>query len=457
MIGTPADTDRAAQLRAELIARVTAQYEKLGWVLAPEVGRALLTVSRHVFTGAASLEEAYGDDAVITKRDERGVSLSSVSAAWLQAAMLGQLRIQPGDRVLEIGSGGYNAALIAELAGPDGEVTTVDIDREVTDRARQCLAEAGYDHVEVICQDAEFRVPGGRTFDKILITVGAWDVPPAWTSQLAEGGRLVVPLRTMGTTRSWALERQGDVLVSEGQFKCGFVAMQGAGANRGTSVALLPGDEVGLWLDEGQSVDAAALGGVLSAPRMAVWSGVTIPKGTSYSDQDLWLARLPGFCLITAHQEAMDSGIVDLPWRYGTPALADGPTLAYRATPRPVDGDPGHVEFGAYGHGPQAERAATLLAEQIRAWDQAGRPDPHLSVFPADAPGTAVPDGLVVDKRHSRVVISWPTADARTTLRCPLPPGRLPGFRPGPCPPTATRPYRSTSREASSAPPGQHG
>ncbi|WP_037843657.1 methyltransferase, FxLD system [Streptomyces sp. NRRL F-5126] len=410
MHGTPVDTDRVAQLRAELVARVTAQFERLGWVLAPEVEQALLTVDRHVFTGAASLEEAYGDNAVITKRDERGVSLSSVSAAWLQAAMLGQLRIRPGDRVLEIGSGGYNAALIAELAGLDGQVTTVDIDREVTDRARQCLAEAGYDQVEVICQDAEFPVPGDRTFDKILITVGAWDIPPAWTSQLAEGGRLVVPLRTMGTTRSWVLERRGDALESHGQFTCGFVPMQGAGTSRGTGVALLPGDKVGLWLDEGQRVDTSALDGVLSAPRAAVWSEVTIPEGTSYSDQDLWLAQLPGFCLITADQEAMDSGIVDLPWRYGTPAVTDGPTLAYRATPRPVDGDPGHVEFGVYGHGPQAEQAATLLAEQIRAWDRAGRPDPHLSVFPSGTPDTAVPDGLTVDKRHSRVVISWPTA-----------------------------------------------
>jgi protein-L-isoaspartate(D-aspartate) O-methyltransferase len=84
--------------------------------------------------------------------------------------------------------------------------------------------------------------------------------------------------------------------------------------------------------------------------------------------------------------------------------------LAYRAKPRPVAGDPTRFEFGAYGHGPDAERAAGLLVEQIRAWDRAGRPGPHLTVYPAGTPDAVLTDGLVLDKRHSRALISWPTA-----------------------------------------------
>jgi protein-L-isoaspartate(D-aspartate) O-methyltransferase len=402
-------TPQVEGLRAALVERIAGRFGRLGWVLPPEVEKALLRVPRHLFTGAASLEDAYGDDAVVTKRNEEGLSLSSVSAPWLQAAMLGQLQIEPGDRVLEIGSGGFNAALIRELTGPDGSVITIDIDPEITDRAGQCLAEAGYGDVEVICRDAEFPIPG-RTFDKIVVTAGAWDIPQAWTSQLAEDGRLVVPLRTMGMTRSWVLEHRDGVLVSQGQFQCGFVAFQGAGASQGSGVPLLEDDQVGLWLDEGQTVDAAALDGVLSQPREAVWSDVTTPARISYTDQDLWLAPLPGFCLITAKQEAIDSGIVDLPWRYGTPAITEGPTLAYRARPRPVAGDPTQFEFGAYGHGPEGERVASLLVERIRAWDRAGRPGPELTVYPAGAPDDVLPDGFVLDKRHSRIVISWPTA-----------------------------------------------
>ena len=122
--------------------------------------------------------------------------------------MIRQAAVQPGMRVLEIGSGGYNAALLREVVGDDGQVVTVDIDPEVTDRATRCLAAAGYDDVEVITADAEYPLTPARTFDAIIVTVGAWDIPPAWSSQLAPEGRLVVPLRTHGITRSWALEHR---------------------------------------------------------------------------------------------------------------------------------------------------------------------------------------------------------------------------------------------------------
>ncbi|WP_155359055.1 methyltransferase, FxLD system [Acrocarpospora macrocephala] len=401
----------ADELRGALVERIVSRHRALGLVLSDEIESALRTVPRHLFTGDVNLEAAYEDTAVVTKRDERGVSTSSVSAPWLQAMMLGQAGLKPGDRVLEVGSGGYNAALIREVVGPSGSVTTIDIDAEITDRAERYLAHAGYTDVEVICADAEFELVPGRTFDAIIVTVGSWDIPPAWSSQLAEGGRLVVPLRTKGMTRSWVLERQGDVLVSRGHQMCGFVPMQGAGAHRGTGIPLLDGDAVGLWLDEGEVTEAAALSGVLDQPRAEVWTGVTVGAGVRFSDQDLWLATtLPGFCLITASQEAIDDGIVALPWQYGTPAFMDGPNLAYRTKPRPVDADGELFEFGAFAHGPHAKRSARLLAEQIAAWDRAGRPAPRLSVHPAGTPDADLPDGAVLEKKHSRLVISWPTA-----------------------------------------------
>jgi protein-L-isoaspartate(D-aspartate) O-methyltransferase len=281
----------------------------------------------------------------------------------------------------------------------------------VTGRAERCLTEAGYTDVQVICQDAEYEVEPGRKFNKIIVTVGSWDVPPAWTSQLTEGGRLVVPLRTMGMTRSWVLEREDGVLVSQGHLMCGFVPMQGAGASHGTGIPLLEGNQVGLWLNEHQSIDGSYLDGVLSLPRAEAWSGVTTAPKVLYDDQDLWLATtLPGFCLITAQQEAIDNGIVGLSWRYGTPAFVDGQDIAYRAEPRQVDEDQGVYEFGAYAHGPGADQTAELLTEQIRGWDRAGRPSPRLSVHPAGTPDADLPDGFVLDKRHTRLVISWPAA-----------------------------------------------
>ncbi|MEU6720203.1 methyltransferase, FxLD system [Nonomuraea sp. NPDC046802] len=404
--------EKAAALRDAMVEKIAARLEKLGVGLAAEVEQALRTVPRHRFTGDAVLEAAYADDSLVTKRNEHGKSMSSVSAPWLQAMMLGQAALKPGDRVLEIGSGGYNAALVQEVVGPEGSVTTIDIDPDVTGRAEQCLADTGYTNVEVICADAEFAIEPDRSFDAIIVTVGSWDIPPAWPAQLAKGGRLVVPLRTNGLTRSWALEQQDGTLVSLDNHMCGFVAMQGAGAHQGTVISLRDDDDerpVWLWVDENDTIDAEALTGVLDLPREQVWSGVTVEAGAKFGDQDLWLAmNLPGFTVLTASQQALDDDVVALSWRYGTPAAVDGPTLVYRAKPRPVDGDA--FEIGAFAHGPQAEGAARQLAARIAEWDAAGRPSPRLSVYPAGTPDADLARGHVLDKKHTRLVISWPTA-----------------------------------------------
>jgi protein-L-isoaspartate(D-aspartate) O-methyltransferase len=408
----PSTTDeaRADELRAAMVDRIAALHERLGLSLDGDIRRALLTVPRHLFAeGDADLEAAYKDqDAIVTKRNERGLALSSLSAPWLQALMIRQAAVQPGLRVLEIGSGGYNAALLREVVGDNGQVVTVDIDPEVTDRATRTLAAAGYRDVEVITADAEHPLTPARTFDAIIVTVGAWDIPPAWSSQLAPEGRLVVPLRTHGITRSWALERQHGALVSVDQLMCGFVPMQGAGAFGRAYVPLLPDDMVGLWQDEDDATDLGELAGVLSQPRAEAWTGVTIGPMTPVADLDLWLATtIAGSCLMRARQKAIDDGTVSLSWSHGTPALADGPNLAYRAKPRPLEG-PDHLhELGVVAHGPDATGVARTMAEHIKAWQEAGRPSPHLTVLPAGTSDADLPAGHVLDKRHTRLVISW--------------------------------------------------
>ena len=139
----------ADKLRNALVEQIIGRHRQLGLVLPFQVEAALRKVPRHLFTPGVSLQAAYGLDSVITKRDEHGVMLSTVSAPPTIAMMLGQAGELRGRRILEIGSGGYNAALLRELVGPDGSVTTIDIDQEVVDRTRSCLATAGYDDVRV--------------------------------------------------------------------------------------------------------------------------------------------------------------------------------------------------------------------------------------------------------------------------------------------------------------------
>ncbi|WP_019629699.1 methyltransferase, FxLD system [Actinomadura atramentaria] len=398
--------ERAEVLRNALVDKAIADQKAKGLVMRADVERAMRTVPRDRFIPEATLEEAYKNTAVITKRrgDE---TVSSVSAPFLIAEMLGQaadaLDGLGGRDVLEIGSGGYNAALLRELVGRTGSVTTVDIDADVTDRAAACLAAAGYNDVTVVCADAEHAIEPDRHFDLIIVTVGAWDIPPAWREQLTEGGVLVVPLRTFGTTRSWALRRAGDRLVSHSHRQCGFVAMQGAGAHTMRYVDIADG--VHLRLDEGEQIDVDAAKGVLTQPRSEAWAGLDLSPRTRLHDLSLWHAtRLREQAVIlTAQESAIESGLVAPSWRNGTSATFHNGTLAYR-TLRWTDR---RFDLGAYGHGPEAFAAAERMVEHMRAWVEAGCPPPELQILPAHTPDGDLPDGAVLDKRHSRLILTF--------------------------------------------------
>lgn len=409
------DTVSSESLRGAMVDQLVADHEAKGLTMRPEVEAALRAVPRELYTPGVSAEEAYRSDiAVVTKRrgDE---SVSSVSAPWLIAEMLGQavdaldggLR---GRHVLEIGSGGYNASLLRELVSPSGSVTTVDIDPEVTERAVACLAAAGYGDVTVVCADAEQPITPSRRFDLIIVTAGAWDIPPAWMAQLVDGGVLVVPVRTFGMTRSWALRRVGDRLVSDSHRLCGFVAMQGAGAHELRYVDVAEG--VHLRLDEGQQVDPGSVGGLLSQPREQAWAGLSLPPRTVLADLDLWLAaRLAGevdhFVVLSAQQEAVDADLVAPAWRFGTPAALHQGTFVYRSALR-WTGDT--FDVGACAHGPQASAAARRMVAQMRAWVDGDEPAPVLHVVPSGTPDGDLPAGTVLDKRHSRLVLTFTPA-----------------------------------------------
>jgi protein-L-isoaspartate(D-aspartate) O-methyltransferase len=391
---------RADQLRARLADDLVAS----GIVVSSRVEAAVRTVPRHLFTPGSTLEDAYAQDVVVTKRDERGVTISSVSAPEIQAMMLEQADLRPGMCCLEIGSGGYNAALMAELVGEVGMVTTIDIDPDVTDRARSCLTAAGYRRVSVARGDGEYGYVPGAPYDRILVTVGAWDIPPAWTDQLADGGTLTVPLRIRGLTRSVTLVRDGGRLLARLAKVCGFVAMQGEGAHR-ERLLWLRGGEVGLRFDDDGPDDADALVGALDTPRVEVPTGVTVERFEPFDTLQLWLAtRLDGFCLLSVDPD-LDTGTVTPQNGRACLAAVNRGSLAYLAIRR----DGTSAEFIAHAFGPDAAALADAFADQIRAWGsgQRGRPGPEIAVYPIGTPDSDLPAGMVLDKRHVRVTVSW--------------------------------------------------
>jgi protein-L-isoaspartate(D-aspartate) O-methyltransferase len=393
--------DVADRLREALVR--TLREEKL--VVSEAVAAAFGTVPRHLFAPGEALEAAYDPHGtVVPKRDADGLLLSVVSAPQIQAMMLEMARIEPGMRVLEIGSGGYNAALIAELAGPGGEVTTADIDTGVTSRARSCLDAAGYESVAVVTCDAEYGVPGGGIYDRIIVTAGSWDVPPAWISQLAPDGRLIIPLRLRGLMRTVVFERDDDGLVSRDYRLAAFVPFQGQGAHADRKVMLRDG--IVLHTDNpGLRIDARALNAALDMPALELWPGA---KFDFPDELGLFITlNAPHAAQLHASQQAIDLGIVDRRARNGVPAMITEDSIAYR-TAREVSGAPGEYESGVIAHGPQAEPLARQYASLEQRWaaNYFRRCTALFRYQPgAPAPGP-VPPGSVV-KRHGTLTVTW--------------------------------------------------
>ncbi|MFE6447484.1 methyltransferase, FxLD system [Nocardiopsis dassonvillei] len=395
----------------ELRAAVVDQLVQDGFLTSAMVQKAMRTVPRERFAPEAALEEVYAPyDAVITKRDEHGVSLSSVSAPQIQAMMLEQAELEPGHRVLEIGSGGYNAALIAEIVGPTGQVTTVDIDAEVTERAQRFLAETGYSQVRVVCADAEDGIPEHGPYDRIIVTVGAWDIPPGWVANLAEGGRLVVPLRMRNLTRSIAFTKADNHLAGSDPRVCGFVPMQGIGGHAETLLLVNGTEEIGLRFDDEAPTDAHLLDNAVHTPRVETWTGVTVAPQELIGTLQLYLATtLAGFCTMAVDPD-LDTGLVspNNP-RFSMAAVQSG-NFAYLVTRRTPTGD---VEYGVHAFGSEGEAFAKTVAEHVQAWghEQRGGPGPRIDAYPASTPDEELPGEHVITKRHTRITFSWPSAN----------------------------------------------
>ncbi|MCP2359704.1 protein-L-isoaspartate(D-aspartate) O-methyltransferase [Nonomuraea thailandensis] len=405
-----------------MTADVAALCTEWGFSLPVPVEAAFRTVPRHLFAPGVALDKAYAQDIVEVKRSEHGVLISTMSAPATQAVQLVQADIRPGMRVLEIGSGGYFASLLAEVVGPTGQVTTMDIDADVISQARACLDTAGYERVRVAIGDAEYGLKDNAPYDRIVVTVGAPDIPPAWREQLAPGGRIVVPLRMKGISRSLALEPTNDHLVAVSQAVSGFVWMQGAGANDG-HLWLLKGTKVGLRFDDGNLHRPSALDGVLAGEPAAAWSGVTVQRSEPFPDLALWMATaLPGFCHLAVDTSDGGPGVAVEPGGRQFPFAAlddDGDSFAYLSV-RPAG--EGIVEMGAHGYGPHGSRIATAIMEQVRVWDRDYRngPSPDFAVWPIDTPAEALPErAMVIDKRHTKITISWPDVAARSQVAPP--------------------------------------
>lgn len=242
----PGNAAAAAILRRRLAAWLYSE----GYVSDPRIRAAFAAVPRHWFLRrfyvpvASSftpvtfdprrpdlglLRMIYTNQALVT-RFEEGCPVSSSSEPAVMAVMLEALAVRPGDRVLEVGTGtGYNAALLATLVEAEGRVVSLDISEPVVDEARAALETGGFSRVAVHLADGRWGWPPEAPYDRIIVTAAS-RLHRAWTDQLKDGGRLVLPFAVEpGSAPILWLERRGRRLHGSFRLYAHFMPLQGEG------------------------------------------------------------------------------------------------------------------------------------------------------------------------------------------------------------------------------------
>jgi len=180
--------DRQIRARGVTDTRVLAAMEK---------------VPRHAFVPSDVLDQAYNDYPLPIGYGQ------TISQPYIVAVMTELLKLKPGEKALEIGTGsGYQAAILAELTD---KVYSIEIIPQLAERARATLDRMGYHYVVTKHADGYWGWKEHAPFDAIIVTAAPDHVPQPLLEQLADGGRMVIPVGPPGGYQSlWLITREGD-------------------------------------------------------------------------------------------------------------------------------------------------------------------------------------------------------------------------------------------------------
>jgi protein-L-isoaspartate(D-aspartate) O-methyltransferase len=220
--------DDAGKLAERRLRMVEEQIVQRG-VIDVNVVSAMRSVPRHLFVPPEREPEAYADEALPIGRGQ------TISQPYMVALMTQLLRLDVRKKILDVGSGsGYQTAVLCELAG---EVFAIERIPELAERSRAVLEKLGYDNVTVVTGDGTLGLPEQAPFDGILVAAAAPEAPRPLLTQLADGGRLVVPLGPVHREQMLTVfTREGTGFRRDEHVYCRFVPLigeEGLGGHQG--------------------------------------------------------------------------------------------------------------------------------------------------------------------------------------------------------------------------------
>jgi len=185
-------TQTLTDFAAEREAMVERQIERRG-ITSPVILEAFRSVPREAFISGDYAHLAYGDHPLPIEAGQ------TISQPYIVALMIQAAEIQPGDRVLEVGAGsGYAAAVMSRIAG---KVIAIERQAELVEVASKRMACLGYDNVEIVEGDGTKGWPAEAPYNAILAAASGSHVPNTWVEQLADGGRIVMPVGDPGSVQ----------------------------------------------------------------------------------------------------------------------------------------------------------------------------------------------------------------------------------------------------------------
>lgn len=393
-----------------------------GYIKSAKVEEAFRAIPRHLFVPNVSPEEAYSERAISTKRLEGMGSVSSSSAPGLMAEMLEHLDLHEGQKVLEIGAAtGYNASLIAHIAGSKGKVVTIDIDQDLVDSAIENIKKVGVTNVDVLCKDGALGDKANSPYDRIIVTVGVPTITPEWFNQLKDNGILILPLElseleTLHENQPVIVfKKNGNHLESIHIQRSGFMRLRGEHSKKTSGLYDLGND---LLFITPSNIDNKAIKELLRQEARRTETEMQVTYRELFGIHRWLSLRCSNYCNLYMGQNSQklshfftrDGNL------YSTVGLCNQSAISILDVDPEIKNnyDSGKIIIKTYGN---SEILYNEVLEQLKQWNEAGRPFVYddswtvqgisIKAFPTSSNIKPPISSTMLDKASVKLVISW--------------------------------------------------